>query len=467
MQNINIDELVDMYINKANLNINNIIQETIANKKHITLPHDKLIDKLMSLDTVRDIEDQITTDILKQMNLNQYNTDLVIKTKQLKQKKVLKTDISIDSDRLLDILIDEIILAKDKAKLGNFIGDLSNFQSELIVSHFKFFELLKSVQKYISSSSSFMITNVINFFNKVIKSKDVHVLVESLIIFLNYLNNNLDNFYKTNFDITKFYDISLNVELLNNFILALNSMFIRRIDEEKFLIAIDQLFKAVLKNYENDYLYGNKSSDKLNTFGISTNYTLILLFSFGHDLSLFKILFKKNAFRSYCLSNYNKIDFLIFINKSEMLRSFNTKNCFLWKHYSILEQIFPNKKISKKYLLYSWTAIRIHFLGFVMRYNSLKTNFLKMNDLSCSIVFGNLVLFCKDIKTELDLDEGLYFEIFYLIKEVLCDIILYCNNPECLNSKYKIMNELDTKDKLIIKLLDDLALAFNNNFKFN
>jgi hypothetical protein len=471
MKQTQIEEFVNKYVDNIDINLNTIIQETIANKNIIALPHDNLIDKILQLDSLKDIEEQITNSVLKEMNLDKYSKELItIRTKQVKPKRVVdKSDENIfDSDRLLDVLIDEIIITKDKIKLENFIGDLSNFQTEFIVSHFKYFELLGVIQKYLANNNNFLISNILNFFSKVVKCQDIHILTESFIVFLEYLYNNLDSFYKNNFDITKFYKLSFNIELLNNFTLAFNNLYFRRISEDKAYKVLDMLFRVLLKNYDSDFIYANKSqaSNEIlkNNYGISTNYIILLIFFFDADLSLLKILFKANIFRSFLLDNYEKVDYLVFTNKNELIKSFNTKNCFFWKHHSVLEQIFPKKKLTKKHLLYAWTSIRIHFLGNVVRYSSLKNRYLKMNDLSCSIVFENLLTFSFEVKSELDLDESLYNDLYYLIKEVLCDIILYCTNPECLKTKHSMLGKLKKNgDFLVKRLYDDLKLAFNNS----
>jgi hypothetical protein len=476
----NIDELVDKHIDNMDLNINSIIIETIAGKKNITLPHDKIIDKLLTLDSIKVIEAQITTNILTQLGLEKFgDKDLIhVRTKRVGPKKAHNNSSGLDnsimdSDNLLSLLIEEILLTKDKIKFENYIGDLSNFDTSHLITNSRYFDVLKAISQHLSQSNNFLIPNMINFFNKIVKCQDVYVLTESLMVLLEYLNINLDHFYKTAFDITKFYKISFNIELVNGFIIALNNLHIRRLDGAKVNKLMELLFKFLLKNYDNDFLYANKSllneniSTSQNGYGISTNYILLLIFTFDSDLCIFKILFKNNAFRNYILTNYDKIDSLTFLNKNELIKSFNTKNCFLWKHFSVLEQIFPAKKISKKYLLFAWTAIRIHFLGYVMRYASLKLTYLRLNDLSCSQTFENVFLLVRDIKAELDLDDYLYSELYYLGKEILCDIVLYCGNPECMKLKYKILQKYNSKESHMGKLIDDIKSALKNNVYFN
>ena len=103
-------------------------------------------------------------------------------------------------------------------KIESYIGDLSNFDVELLLSCGKIDEILEKVNQFIKlgcSNDLFLNSNLINFFNKLSMWSNTVALCKSINIFLDYFSGIVGKFYESSFDITKFYKLSYNVECLN------------------------------------------------------------------------------------------------------------------------------------------------------------------------------------------------------------------------------------------------------------
>jgi hypothetical protein len=521
-----INTIIDNFLStsKFQSNLNSLIISTLSNKKSVSMPRSKITEKICSNDYIRDVENEILENLFKTFEIDNYTQQdliqpsftiketkknirdnanrkkdvIVVKESQISHITQFSSDNlnpSLDSGKLLSILIEEFLSCDDKLKIENYIGDLSNFESDLLIEHEKVFEMLNKVDHFLkqniseNNADNYLIPNIINFFSKISKNTNGKVLLESCIVFLNYFFYLVEKFYKSNFDITKFYKLSFNVECLSNMIQKFHvgrDMLVRRLDEEKLKIFIDKFFQCFLMNYSKNnpvYLEGEKVS---SNFGLSTNFILLLFFLLDNDFAIFKIIFRNSSFRRYIIEKYEDsgIKNLPFIDSVSCANSIQKKYCFLWKHYSVLEQIFPNKKISKKFLIFCWVSIKMHFLGLILRFKSLRYKFYnceenKKNEdsadtLNCHIHFCNVLNFISDVIFKTSNDEIYDLEdfnkdtLFYQVKEVLCDFILYCTSPSCMEKKLSLVNDLylNTKynqDKKFIWLLDDLLLAFKNN----
>lgn len=520
-----INTIIDNFLStsKFQSNLNSLIISTLSNKKSVSMPRSKITEKICSNDYIIDVENEILENLFKTFEIDNYtHKDLIQPTFTIKETKKnirdnanRKKDVivikesqisnitqfssenlnfnpSLDSGKLLSILIEEFLSCEDKLKIENYIGDLSNFESDLLIEHEKVFDMLNKVDQFLkmniseNNSDNYLIPNIINFFTKISKNSNGRVLLQSCIVFLNYFYFLVEKFYISNFDITKFYKLSFNVECLSNMIQKFNlgrDMLVRRLDEEKIKIFIDKFFHCFLMNYSRNnpvYIEGEKVS---NNFGLSTNFVLLLFFCLDNDLAIFKIIFRNSSFRRYIIEKFEDsgIKNLPFIDSVSCANSIQKKFCFLWKHYTVLEQIFPNKKISKKFLIFCWISIKMHFLGLILRFKSLRQKYYKgeeneevLDTLNCHKHFCNVLSFLTDIIFKSSNDEIYDFEdlnrdtLFYQIKEVLCDFILYCTSSTCIEKKLSLVNDLylNTRynnEKKFVWLLDDLLLAFKNN----
>jgi len=502
-----INAIIDEHITNLNFhsNINNLIISNLSNRKTLNYSRNKIVDKIMESQYVKEKENEIMDELYKHYKIELSNKEkeaLLVKQGRKNLRNNIKkrenptslrdsiiskvsnlaldnnnSNNNLDSEKLFNILLEEFLNCDDKIKIENYLGDITNFDDQLIMESQYLPDIIKKVglfMEYITSSEYsndiYLIPNLISFFTKFSKKCNENYLFEICIILLKYLNFTIEKFYKLNFDITKFYKISFNVECLINLILNLYNLKDQHlnIEEEKLNLFVDKFFSCVLINYENNI---RTIPDDNLEFGISTNYILLLFFLFDPDFLALKIMFRFTSLRKYIVKKFSPtITQLAFKDSQSFINTCGKKYCFLWKHLSILEQIFPNKKISKRFLIFSWASIKIHFLGFVFRYKPLRK-------IDCYTHFRNLIDYLIETlyKTKTIGDETIEIEeeqvesLFYLIKEVLCDCIIYCEDHECLTSKFKHINELymDQKyksNKQFKYLLDDLVLALKNNF---
>jgi hypothetical protein len=266
-----------------------------------------------------------------------------------------------------------------------------------------------------------------------------------------------------------------------------SNIFLRKIDENVLKHIIDKIFETIMKNYSpNNPVYISDANDAnsdnesgVNSeFGLSTNYILLLFFLLDNNFSIFKILFRLSSLRKYILPKFEDSIFiktLPFLDMISCIASLNKKFCFLWYHSSVLEKIFSNQKVNKKFLLYCWISIKLNFLGLILRYKNLRNTFYNTiievdPNLNCFLHFRNVLALTVDLMVDSnqDFDEYQRDNLFYLAKEILCDFILYCESKDCCIKKFELVKEIDEKqglkkDKMIKYLLEDLRLALKEN----
>ena len=122
----------------------------------------------------------------------------------------------------MSILTEEFLSCTDNIKLENYIGDLSEFDAEILVTSEKIEEILAKIELFLKNNCAadiFLVPNLLNFFNKITKFTNTKILCESITIFLNYFSGIVSKFYDSAFDITKFYKLSFNVECLNKMLM--------------------------------------------------------------------------------------------------------------------------------------------------------------------------------------------------------------------------------------------------------
>jgi len=260
-------------------------------------------------------------------------------------------------------------------------------------------------------------------------------------------------------------------------------------DELKVKSCVEKFIKVLLMNYQPENLVYFESSKNAQSqeFGISTNYILLLLFNLDKDFCALKVFFRNAQMRKYILECFESLENIPFIDIINTYENFKTKSCFIWKHPQILEQIFPKNKINKKHLIYSWISIKLHFLGLTVRHKSLKALFYKTfkeEDFNCFVHFTFLIEFIIELLFQnLDSSAKEFFgddfefeanqkeNMFFLVKEILCDFLLYCDNQNCLVKKQShiisFYNNFDYKEnKMFVHLLDDLFLALRENYLY-
>jgi len=502
IQTENLNQIIDNFIEneKFQENLDNLIINALSNKKIIPLSRQKIAEKIVSSDYIRLFEQDLLENILQSLEIeNVDRTELIIKNKNFpikKAKENLDINSNLDSIKIFNFLVDEFLTCNDLIKLENYLGDLSNFESVIITRNEKIDQILNKISDFLREKQKetdelFLIPNLINFVNKLLKNSPSKVLLDSFTIFLSYFQFLVDKFYKGTFDITKFYKISLNLECLNNLMLKFYSedIVVRKLDEAKVKYSIIKFVKVIMKNYqpENPIYIDNTKSLSQQEFGISTNYILLLLFNLDKDFCALKIFFRNSQMRKFIIENYEQLENLPFIDIITTYESFKTKNCFLWKHPQILEQIFPKNKINKKHLIYSWISIKLHLLGLTIRHKSLKNLFYKTfkeEDFNCYIHFTFVLEFVIELLfknmdcsakeffgDDFDFEHSQKENMFFLIKEILCDFLLYCNDHNCLLKKQShiisLYNNFDYKEnRMFIHLLDDLFMAIRENFNY-
>lgn len=514
-----IDELILNYLNtpKFQTSLNSLIISTLSNRKNMSLSRKGIADKIISHEYIKDVENEILQNLFSAFDIENYNTNELINLKYknlvLKNGNQSKNDGSlhqssnsllnsvipssgnktnnIDSTRLLSILTEEFLSCTDNIKLENYIGDLSEFDAEILVTNEKIEEILAKIELFLKNNCAadiFLIPNLLNFLNKITKFTNTKILCESITIFLDYFSGIVSKFYDSAFDITKFYKLSFNVECLNKMLMKFydnSDIFLRKVDEKILKNIINKIFDTVMKNYNpnnpvyfSDKVAFNEKTSNNNEFGLSTNYILLLFFLLDSNFSLFKVIFRLTSLRKFIIPKFEEsklIQTLPFLDMVSCISSLNKKFCFLWGHSSVLEKVFSNQKMNKKFLLYCWISIKLNFLGLVLRYKSLRNKFyvaIKEVDenLNCFLHFRNVLSLTVDliVDSKQDFEEYQRDNLFYLTKEILCDFILYCENKECCLKKFELINEINGKeilknDKMICYLINDLQLSLMDN----
>ena len=514
-----VDELILNYLttNKFQSSLNSLIISTLSQKKNMSLDRDGLANQIISHQYIKDVENEILQNLFEAFDIENYDTNELINLKYksivgsnqntLSNQSLLNANSPLNSVnstmnnnitnmKLLSVLLDDFKTCPFKPdnylKIESYIGDLSNFDVELLLNCGKIDEILEKVNQFIKlgcSKDLFLNSNLINFFNKLSLGSNTVVLCKSINIFLDYFSGIVGKFYESSFDITKFYKLSYNVECLNKLVMKFYEnpdAHLRKIDEKLVKRIVDKLFETIMKNYSPNnpvYIsdYSPEDDDGINgsnEFGLSTNYILLLFFLLDRHFSVFKVLFRVSTLRKFILPKFegnNMIKTLPFLDMVSCIASLNKKFCFLWYHSSVLEKLYQGKKINKKFLLYCWISIKLNFLGLILRYKSLRSKFYETikevdSSLNCFLHFRNVLALTVDLVLESNKDFEDYQRdnLFYLTKEILCDFILYCDDKDCCEKKYYLIKEINAKEslkknKMIKYLIEDLKLALNEN----
>ena len=514
-----VDELILNYLttNKFQSSLNSLIISTLSQKKNMSLDRDGLANQIISHQYIKDVENEILQNLFEAFDIENYDTNELINLKYksivgsnqntLSNQSLLNANSPLNSVnstmnnnitnmKLLSVLLDDFKTCPFKPdnylKIESYIGDLSNFDVELLLNCGKIEEILEKVNQFIKlgcSKDLFLNSNLINFFNKLSLGSNTVVLCKSINIFLDYFSGIVGKFYESSFDITKFYKLSYNVECLNKLVMKFYEnpdVHLRKIDEKLVKSIVDKLFETIMKNYSPNnpvYIsdYSPEDDDGINgsnEFGLSTNYILLLFFLLDRHFSVFKVLFRVSTLRKFILPKFegnNMIKTLPFLDMVSCIASLNKKFCFLWYHSSVLEKLYQGKKINKKFLLYCWISIKLNFLGLILRYKSLRSKFYETikevdSSLNCFLHFRNVLALTVDLVLESNKDFEDYQRdnLFYLTKEILCDFILYCDDKDCCEKKYYLIKEINAKEslkknKMIKYLIEDLKLALNEN----
>ena len=514
-----VDELILNYLttNKFQSSLNSLIISTLSQKKNMSLDRDGLSNQIISHQYIKDVENEILQNLFEAFDIENYDTNELINLKYksivgsnqntLSNQSLLNANSPLNSVnstmnnnitnmKLLSVLLDDFKTCPFKPdnylKIESYIGDLSNFDVELLLNCGKIDEILEKVNQFIKlgcSKDLFLNSNLINFFNKLSLGSNTVVLCKSINIFLDYFSGIVGKFYESSFDITKFYKLSYNVECLNKLVMKFYEnpdVHLRKIDEKLVKSIVDKLFETIMKNYSPNnpvYIsdYSPEDDDGINgsnEFGLSTNYILLLFFLLDRHFSVFKVLFRVSTLRKFILPKFegnNMIKTLPFLDMVSCIASLNKKFCFLWYHSSVLEKLYQGKKINKKFLLYCWISIKLNFLGLILRYKSLRSKFYETikevdSSLNCFLHFRNVLALTVDLVLESskDFEDYQRDNLFYLTKEILCDFILYCDDKDCCEKKYYLIKEINAKEslkknKMIKYLIEDLKLALNEN----
>ena len=514
-----VDELILNYLttNKFQSSLNSLIISTLSQKKNMSLDRDGLSNQIISHQYIKDVENEILQNLFEAFDIENYDTNELINLKYksivgsnqntLNNQSLLNSNSPLNSVnstlnnnitnmKLLTVLLEDFKSCSFKPdnylKIESYIGDLSNFDVELLLNCGKIDEILEKVNQFIKlgcSKDLFLNSNLINFFNKLSLGSNTVVLCKSINIFLDYFSGIVGKFYESSFDITKFYKLSYNVECLNKLVMKFYEnpdVHLRKIDEKLVKSIVDKIFETIMKNYSpNNPVYisdyspeDDDGKDGSNEFGLSTNYILLLFFILDRHFSVFKVLFRVSTLRKFIVPKFegnNMIKTLPFLDMVSCIASLNKKFCFLWYHSSVLEKLYSAKKINKKFLLYCWISIKLNFLGLILRYKSLRNKFYETikevdSSLNCFLHFRNVLALTVDLVLESNKDFEDYQRdnLFYLTKEILCDFILYCEDKDCCEKKYYLIKEINAKEslkknKMIKYLIEDLKLALNEN----
>lgn len=367
---------------------------------------------------------------------------------------------------------------------------------------------------------------------KIMTSKDVSILIKLSCYYMKFIHELSIKFFNSAFDINKFYKISFNLSLLNKVFLKIykEGVISNKIDKTFCKCLSNLLISLMTMNYNSDNsvyilsindqeisknILSEKEKILINSsnFGISTMYILLLSFTDDPSLASFKIVLKYANIRKYFIENFDIIKFIPFINYELSLKSYNKKHCYLWKHFSVMEPLLKKKNTSKKSLIYSWFSIKLNFLGYMLRYKELRRLYFrfiseidesltlmkifinlfefcyiliiifdeknknligqnKNNELSSNINIPNSLLNNKQINKKdfdnLNLEIEELTNLIYLIKEILCDFILYNEEEFVLHSIEKYIVEIGNTDNysnntLVLFILDDIKMAINDS----
>ncbi|MCQ2815923.1 MAG: hypothetical protein MJ252_01535 [archaeon] len=516
-----IDEIIVNYLNtpKFQTSLNSLIISTLSNRKNMNLTREGLSEKILMHDYIKDVEKEILSNLFQAFDIENYNTNELINlkyknlinkgnTSQPKRDEIsfknpqasllssLNSQVNsapnsnIDSNKLLNILTEEFLYCDDNIKLENYIGDLSSFDAEILVTNEKIEQILGKIDVFLKRNGAndmFLIPNLLNFFNKITKFTNTKILCISITVFLDYFGGIVTKFYESTFDITKFYKLSFNVECLNKMVMKFydnSEIFLRKVEENTLKSIINKIFDCVMKNYSSTnsvYLCDtmkDKSEGASYEFGLSTNYILLLFFLLDNNFSLFKVIFRLTSLRKYIVPKFvesSLIKSLPFLDMVSCFSSLSKKYCFLWSHYSVLEKVFSDQKINKKFLLYCWICIKLNFLGLILRYKSLRNKFYSVivevdPNLNCFVHFKNVLGLAIDlvVDSKQEFEEDQKENLFYLAKEILCDFILYCGDKNCCIEKMNLIKRICSEDmikkeKMVYYLINDLQLAFKDN----
>ena len=479
----------ELNTNKFETVLSSVIHEQTFTSKNLGLNRNAVVEKILNTKQLRDIENEIVENILrnniyKNKDKVSYENDININLKMMKNKnnttKNMKTgNNDLESFKLINLLFDELLQCNDHLSLENYLGDLANFKPDLISRNEKIHDLIKKIDNFLENciaKDEYLSNNLINILSKITSSQLIQtkVLIDAIIIFSFFLIRITDKFYKVSFDISRFYKISVNFECLNNMIgkLHTHNISLKKVESSKIKQLVDNYITLILFNYDEKTQLNNNLS-----YGISSNYVMIILFCLDNDLVNLKILFRNCHTRNIMISNLDKYLSLIFIDHKKSLASFCEKSSFIWKHNSVLEQIYTNYKINKRFLHYAFFYIQINFLGLIIRYRKSRERFYYSeeninNQLDCSQQFENLLSFLFVIynKNEFnnlkELEEYQQENLFYLIKEVCCDFILYCYDSSCIDKKKaKVLGlyNMNTYEKKFKFFLEYILEAFKEN----
>lgn len=531
-------------------NLNTIIVSLLSNKKVTNMTRDEIEKKIIDIEYIRNIEDEILTTICKKFCIKKENIQGKYHSQPIKnevksgnltvsitKKQTLPPIVKkeMDNFKLLNFLIDEILLSTSyKPSFESIISDLNGFSIDLIMNHDKVISLIDKINSYLvycSENEMYEVENINQFYSKLSETKNHVFNIKLCIGYMNYLYILTKKFFKTLFDITKFYKLYINLKLINHMITKLyGNIFISHKIPSDYIKSLIELFlKIILYNYDEknsiyicDKAFSSKNNQNSNNeknnlvptteidinlneeFGISTNYMLFLLLLIDFDLPSLKIIFRANAFRLEILKYFDYFKYLPFINYNLSIESFRKKYCFLWIHYGILNDFGTKHIINKKFLLFSWFYLKISFLGLVIRYKSLKNKYFsyfysQTKNFTCFNLFQNLLTFMTRILLIIDgellnsiqmnndndnnknLLEGYELLIFekrqneemvYLCKEVLCDFIIYCSDKSCIKKKKEYFDKIScttivSNDVILGSIYDDISLAFQEKIFSN
>ena len=514
-------------------NLNTIILTTLSNKKTSSMTRNEIEEKILEFDYIKEVENEILSNLYKKYSFNKQDIDELkannnknkekIINNQIKTKNILPPIIqnkNMDNDKLLNYLIDDVLSnTQNQVSFETFINDLRGFNTSMIVEHPKIINLINKIEKYLiqlAHQDIYEVEIITQLYQKLSETNNYNFLIKLSIGYMEYIHILTKRFYKSTFDITKFYKLFFNLKIINNIILKLygDLLISRKIPSENVTKMTELFLKIILINYDSSnsiYIVDKSHNDnsqiemdvnqdnkenKINIkyneeFGIPTNYMLLLLFCTNYDLPSIKVLFRCTSFRIEMIKYFYLFKYLPFINYSLSIESFHKKYCFLWKHFNILDQLEMKQKVTKKFLLFSWFYIKISFLGFILRYKLLRETFfnhfkLQSENFTCFNLFQNLVTFLTRIMLLMDCNneedrtslldgyEMLIFEdwqyeyLIYLCKEVICDFILYCYDNACKEKKREYFIKITEKTVMVNNIIlssifDDINLAFNEN----
>ena len=213
-----VDELILNYLttNKFQSSLNSLIISTLSQKKNMSLDRDGLSNQIISHQYIKDVENEILQNLFEAFDIENYDTNELINLKyksiigsnqnNLNSQSLLNSNSPLNSVnstmnnnitnmKLLSALLEDFNSCPFKTdnylKIESYIGDLSNFDVELLLSCGKIDEILEKVNQFIKlgcSKDLFLNSNLINFFNKLSMGSNTVVLCKSINIFLDYFS---------------------------------------------------------------------------------------------------------------------------------------------------------------------------------------------------------------------------------------------------------------------------------------